>query len=143
MEDFQQIIRCLASCMHTFRKAMNVCLYATRVCAMKCKMLRNVFVHLLLLIANEMVRSTLPLTFGCWKSKGRGSIWTNFAKSNFGEFWFCWAKFLKSADQKLCLRLNLHTISLIVIDKVSFYWFVAWWSALQVSTSKTDFRRKM
>ena len=97
----------------------------------------------LLLISKELVRSTLSLTSGCWKLEGRGSIWTIFAKQNFGENWKFWPTFLKSADQTLCLRLSLHTISLIVIDKVSFYWFVVWHSALEVSAPKTDFRRKM
>ena len=45
-------------------------------------------------------------------------------------------KFLKSDDQNICLRLSLYNISLIVIDKVYFYVFVAWWSALKVSAGE-------
>ena len=114
-------------------------MHAACVCATECTMLGNVFVYLSLLISNEMVRSTLSLTFGCWKSKGRGSIWTNFAKSKFGSFWFFGLKFLKSADQKLWFRLSLHTISLIVIYSNYFSTFILWWWTLKVCVSETDF----
>ena len=130
--------------MHKFKmiwQVVNFFIDVADVCGMKFKMLRDVFVHLLLLISMELVRSTLSLTSGCWKLEGRGSIWTIFAKQHLGEIWKFWSTLLKSADQKLCLRLNLHTISLIVIYTNHFYELVLWWT-LKVCVTDTDFSRQ-